>query len=66
MPILPEFGRSTAALSYDHNNLFFCPAQPQRLLPQAILALCTLLMLKYLAGGRLSDVEYALRFRCPG
>jgi len=46
----------------DYNDLFFWPAQPQRLLPQSILALCALLMLQYLPGSGLPDIKIRIPF----
>jgi len=50
-------GSRLAEVGVDHNDLFFCPAQPQCLLPEPILALGTLLMLKYLPGSGLPYIE---------
>jgi hypothetical protein len=55
-------GARLAQVRIDYNDLFFCPAQPQCLLPQAILALSALLMLKYLSRSRLPDIELCVAF----
>jgi hypothetical protein len=54
-----------AQVRVDYNNLFFCPAQPQCLLPQAILALGALLMLEYLSRSGLPNIKVRIAFSMP-
>jgi hypothetical protein len=53
-------GPGLTEVRIDHNDLLFCPAQPQRLLSESILALGTLSMLEYLPGSGLTDVKIGI------